>query len=575
MADDNTILVEIQLEMEKLKEGLDQATAMSERTGAEIGEKIGAKIEGSFKRVGDTLSGIGAAFLGFFSFEKMIQASEKHEEAVHGLEVAMRSLGSYTPEAAKNMLEFSAALSDATGASENLILNGQKLLTNIGKLSGEQLKQATRAALDLSAATGKDLTTSFELLSRAANGNMAGFHRLGLEFESTGNNAADFQRVLAGVNAQFGGQAQEHVNTFGGAVSRLWNMFTRLAVSLGDIITQSPVMINLIKTAATWFQEASKAVDKLTSGGRDLFKEFTIGMMEMGHTIIDFVLQPIRYVTNAIDSLSTAFNFIHQGNFKLAKEALREVFDTHPVKVYVAELHASLTKAENRVQQAHRSIHNSTRNLSHVLTTELPPVWDQISKGFADAFSKSANAVKASSDEMSSMVTQGMSAMEHGIARSFASIGEALVKGQDVFKAFGSAILGVFADMLIQMGEGFAVMGATRMLAGDIAGGAALLAGGLAMVVAGGALKAIAGGSSGMPGGGSSANVPSTETVAAGGGVATTVSNPSMAQSQPSTSVNVNIAGNVLDRRQSGLEIVEVINEAFGTNGVKFATASV
>jgi hypothetical protein len=36
----------------------------------------------------------------------------------------------------------------------------------------------------------------------------------------------------------------------------------------------------------------------------------------------------------------------------------------------------------------------------------------------------------------------------------------------------------------------------------------------------------------------------------------------------------VNVQGNVLDRRQTGLEIAEVINEAFGSGGVTFATGA-
>ena len=46
-------------------------------------------------------------------------------------------------------------------------------------------------------------------------------------------------------------------------------------------------------------------------------------------------------------------------------------------------------------------------------------------------------------------------------------------------------------------------------------------------------------------------------------------------QQRPGTQIAVNIQGNILDRRQTGLEIAEVINEVFGTNGVGFATGVV
>jgi hypothetical protein len=92
------------------------------------------------------------------------------------------------------------------------------------------------------------------------------------------------------------------------------------------------------------------------------------------------------------------------------------------------------------------------------------------------------------------------------------------------------------------------------------------------MLVAGGALKALAG-----PGGASAGGGAPGGGVAVGGtpvgpesqDLATNV--PEETQSA-GTTVQVNVQGNVFDRRETGLYIAEVVRESFETEGVKVFT---
>jgi len=115
--------------------------------------------------------------------------------------------------------------------------------------------------------------------------------------------------------------------------------------------------------------------------------------------------------------------------------------------------------------------------------------------------------------------------------------------------------------------------GVGKVLLGDPSG-AGLIAAGVALSILGGALKAMAGGAGSNAGGVSAAG-------AGGGGGGGGVGGGGISQTEngqtelaqedkkPQTVVQVTVQGNILDRRATGLELVEIINESFGTSGTQ------
>lgn len=164
--------------------------------------------------------------------------------------------------------------------------------------------------------------------------------------------------------------------------------------------------------------------------------------------------------------------------------------------------------------------------------------------------------------------------VKNGLTNGIASIGAALAKGENLFEGFGKAVVGIFGDLFIHIGQGLLFQGlAIETFITSInslfpGSGAAAAAAGLGLILFGGALKALAGG-----GGGASA---STSAPGAGGGAASGLVAPDNGGFNPGTSstalpsgpkIEVNIAGNVLDTRETGMHIVELINGAFQQNG--------
>jgi hypothetical protein len=158
-----------------------------------------------------------------------------------------------------------------------------------------------------------------------------------------------------------------------------------------------------------------------------------------------------------------------------------------------------------------------------------------------------------------------------GAANSFVAFGKALTTGEDALAAWGKTILGAFGDILIQLGTQVLAVGigmsAVPILFGFQGAGAVLA--GIAMLTAGGILKGVSGGA------GASATQTTAGPVVGGnpvGGGFETPDIPEPEELQENTRVQVVINGSVLDRRETGLAIAEVINESFGTNGLVLAT---
>jgi hypothetical protein len=198
----------------------------------------------------------------------------------------------------------------------------------------------------------------------------------------------------------------------------------------------------------------------------------------------------------------------------------------------------------------------------------------EISGGFKNATIATvvevSEAMKRASDDVSKSLQQGIL---RSVTTGIQAIGASLVRGGAAFKDFSKLVLGIIGDMAIQIGTTMIAIGvgidAIKVSLSTLSGGV-LIAAGIALVAVGGLLKALSGGSglegAGAVGGGFGGGA------VAGGAAAT--GPETLIGTQQGTQVNVNVAGNILDRRESGLEIASVIQEYFNTNGQIVAGAT-
>jgi len=88
-------------------------------------------------------------------------------------------------------------------------------------------------AQNISASTGKDLTSVTVALARASQGQFTALSKLGIPLDDATKKSKDFDKVLGLLNDQFGGAAETAANTFGGQLKILRGQFGEIVETVG------------------------------------------------------------------------------------------------------------------------------------------------------------------------------------------------------------------------------------------------------------------------------------------------------------------------------------------------------
>jgi hypothetical protein len=168
-------------------------------------------------------------------------------------------------------------------------------------------------------------------------------------------------------------------------------------------------------------------------------------------------------------------------------------------------------------------------------------------------------------------------AIQNGILKTVSAaaerLGASLVKGGDAFADFQAVVLNIIGDIAIQIGTTLVGIGlgieAIKASILTLSGGTAIAAG-LALIALGGLLKSLSGGGGASADAGGSGGGGIASTPAEGGIFTPDEDEPAQ---KPGQQVVVNVQGNILDRRQTGLELAEVIRESFESQGTTIVGA--
>ena len=209
------------------------------------------KLTGSLKKVRISWLGVTAAVGGAVAFGiKAIKAYSKQEDAINKLNQALKNNGSFSQQASKDIQNYAAELQKVTTVGDEVILEQQALLSTFGA-TGDELKNATKAALDLSAGLGIDLKAATLLVGKAFAGDISTLSRYGIKIQEGLDESEKFAAVLGKVNDMFGGQAQARLNTFSGKIENLKNR-------IGDLVEK--IGAELLPIFEYWTKKAEKLV---------------------------------------------------------------------------------------------------------------------------------------------------------------------------------------------------------------------------------------------------------------------------------------------------------------------------
>ena len=200
-----------------------QAIEKVQSVGAGLGAAFDFVKKGAFIALG-ALTAVGGAALGAVAAAAADEASQKSLEAQ-----LIRSAGATQAQVEQTEAFIEQAML-ATGIADDEL---RPAFENLARATGDldKSQRLFNLALDISAATGKDLEAVTLGLGRAANGQIEGLQKLGIPIDDNTKKSKDFSSALAGLEKQFGGASAAAADTFSGRVKIL-------RTSLGEVVEE-------------------------------------------------------------------------------------------------------------------------------------------------------------------------------------------------------------------------------------------------------------------------------------------------------------------------------------------------
>jgi hypothetical protein len=282
---------------------------------------------------------------------------------------------------------------------------------------------------------------------------------------------------------------------------------------------------------------------------------------------------------------------INQAKEQAASDlALRETTGVGEFEAQLGVLEGLLPKPENEQQKlqelqmiattfgmTQQQIQDAMRRTG-MTQTEMAELSQANNATISKDFSKLGKALQVQAAKMKitfgQMAAASMNTFANGVSQSFVAFGQALANGENAMDAFAKSMFSMIGDIAIQLGTSYIAQGIAAS-ANPLAPGSGgpLIATGASLAAVGGAIKALSGGGGGSAapavgggGGGALGGTPVNDSPI--GFDESVADEQEIERTAPDTKVQVTIQGDVLDSEESGLRIVDLINNAFDKQGV-------
>lgn len=179
-----------------------------------------------------------------------VKAFTDQEEAVKNLDSALKltiasnaeagatseELAQATAKASKEAQEFASALQAQTIFGDEVIIGVQAIISAMAKLSGDSLKKATQATLDLSAGMGLDLKSAGDLVAKTLGSTTNALARYGIEVEGAVGSTERLDSLVTSISQKFDGFARAQAQTFSGRMKQLKNVIGDVQEEIGKFV---------------------------------------------------------------------------------------------------------------------------------------------------------------------------------------------------------------------------------------------------------------------------------------------------------------------------------------------------
>ena len=296
MAGSRTLKLSILADVADLKKNLD--------AGSKEVEGFGGKLE-KFGKVAAAAFAAAAAAAAAYAVKLAVdgvKAAIEDEAAQLRLANALKNVTGATDAQIKSIEEQILKTSLATGVADDKLRPAlQRLAVATGSVAESQ--DLLTLALDISAATGKDVESVTNALGKAYEGNTGSLSRLGVGLSAAEIKTLGLEGTVKQLAETFGGAATVQANTFEGQIARLKVGFDEAKESVGAALlpTLQKLLDYFINTVIPKFIEFKDAALKPVTDAISRNKE---SLTILYNFIKDFVVPVL------INNLGAALGFI-------------------------------------------------------------------------------------------------------------------------------------------------------------------------------------------------------------------------------------------------------------------------
>jgi hypothetical protein len=238
VADVRTMKLNLLADVAKFGKGLMEAENDTKSFSSKIG-KYSKAMAKSFA--------VAAAAAGAYAIKIGIdgaKAAVEDEASQRQLAEALRNTTKATDAQIASTEEYISKQQLAFGVADSKL---RPALANLARATGDvgKAQQLTNLAMDISAATGKDLEGVSMALSKAYNGNLGALTRLGVPLDASIIATKDFNAAQAELTRLFGGAAKANTETYAGQLAIVTERTAELKESIGFALL--PTMKTLLE----------------------------------------------------------------------------------------------------------------------------------------------------------------------------------------------------------------------------------------------------------------------------------------------------------------------------------------
>jgi hypothetical protein len=257
----------------------------------------------------------------------------------------LQAVGRFSEEAVIGIQKYASAIQNATGISDDLVIQSASLIAQLGGLSGFALRRATNAAIELSKVLGLDLLTAALLVAKAAQGNTTQFQRYGFVIDKTIPKHKRFAFLLDDIQKKFEGTAELAAVGLGGSIDKLAKSWDDLLKALGGTFSVvAPEIDKVTAKIQEWVGQLDNQIDNAILAAEST-RRFARELQELA-VIFKFsnnqVLVEIQRFFSAFDEAGFPGGFFRAFSQSFRPDTVREMVEFLEREIGKIEVQADL-----------------------------------------------------------------------------------------------------------------------------------------------------------------------------------------------------------------------------------------